>query len=65
MTRTILEKRPYSTHNGDWYLEYVLAQTDNRHTPYVMWLYHKIDDAYYDGHYFTNLIEAKEDFIYR
>ena len=65
MTRTVLSRRPYSTHNEDWYLEYVLVQTDNRYTPYVTWLYHKVDDAYYDGHYFENLIDAKKDFINR
>lgn len=60
--RTIIERKPFSTHPDDWYLEVVLAKIEWGHTEYVTWEYNKRTSYYSNGHYFETIGEAAEDF---
>ena len=62
-----LATKKYSLHPGDHYLSVVLRyDPENTYTPYITHLHNSTlaggKGGYVEGHYFTNLVEAKEDF---
>ena len=63
--KTILKRKPWSTHPDDHYLEIVLAEVDWGYHPYVTWGLNKSrkeGEFFFEGHYFETFEEAEQDF---
>jgi len=62
----VIVRRPYSANPADSYLEVVLAfRGDEPMMPWVTWTYNKQSGGYGEGHYFSDIVKAANDFEVR
>lgn len=59
----ILKRRPVNDHPGDQHLEVLLCKRHNKEgSEYVTWIYNHQLKSCHEGHYFSSLGRAFEDF---
>ena len=56
---TVLQSKPFSSHEGDWYLGVVLALFGGQ---FVTWIYNLDRAGAVEGHYYRDLGAALKDF---